>query len=173
MAITITRTPWIDDDGTGTTGTVINNAEKQTIYNQIDAALAVIAPYGYWVDVPFNAANFSGYGGMTWTVAGSNVPVNHYTITGKTMTWSVRVQTSTVGGTLTPYLLLMIPAGATGRLASDGGVHVWAYTAVGNVFAVASIYGGNRQQVVIQNTDATNWVAGDLFLNFTITFELQ
>jgi hypothetical protein len=32
----ITRTPWIDDDGTGTTGTIINNAEKQLLYNQID-----------------------------------------------------------------------------------------------------------------------------------------
>jgi len=43
MAVTITRTNWIDDDGSGTTGTVINNAEKTTIYNQIDAALAQLA----------------------------------------------------------------------------------------------------------------------------------
>jgi hypothetical protein len=42
MAVTITRTAWIDDDGTGTSGTVINNAEKTTIYNQIDAALALV-----------------------------------------------------------------------------------------------------------------------------------
>jgi hypothetical protein len=41
---TITRTPWIDDDGSGTTGTVINNAEKTTLYNQIDAALAAVSP---------------------------------------------------------------------------------------------------------------------------------
>ena len=33
---TITRTPWIDDDGTGTTGTVLNNAVKTELYNQID-----------------------------------------------------------------------------------------------------------------------------------------
>lgn len=36
----ITRTPFIDDDGSGTTGTVWNNAEKQILYNQIDAALS-------------------------------------------------------------------------------------------------------------------------------------
>src|SRR4029450_4583277 len=35
----ITRTPWTDDDGTGTTGTIINNAEQTLPYNQIDAAL--------------------------------------------------------------------------------------------------------------------------------------
>ena len=42
MAVTITRSPWIDDDGTGTTGTVINNAVKTDLYNQIDAALAKV-----------------------------------------------------------------------------------------------------------------------------------
>jgi hypothetical protein len=40
MATTIVRTPWIDDDGSGTTGTVLNNAIKTELYNQIDAALA-------------------------------------------------------------------------------------------------------------------------------------
>lgn len=33
----ITRTAWTDDDGSGTTGTVINNAEKTALYDQIDA----------------------------------------------------------------------------------------------------------------------------------------
>lgn len=43
MAVTITRTAWIDDDGSGTTGTVINNSEKTALYNQIDGALAKVA----------------------------------------------------------------------------------------------------------------------------------
>jgi hypothetical protein len=43
MAVTIVRTNWIDDDGTGTTGTVINNAVKTSIYNEIDGALAKVA----------------------------------------------------------------------------------------------------------------------------------
>ena len=43
MSVTITRTAWIDDDGTGTTGTVLNNAVKTSIYNEIDAALAKVA----------------------------------------------------------------------------------------------------------------------------------
>ncbi|HEV8445441.1 MAG TPA: hypothetical protein VGQ44_01430 [Gemmatimonadaceae bacterium] len=37
----ITRTAWIDDDGSGTTGTVLNNAVKTELYNQIDAALSI------------------------------------------------------------------------------------------------------------------------------------
>jgi hypothetical protein len=39
---TIARTPMIDDDGSGTTGTVINAAWKTELYDQIDAALALI-----------------------------------------------------------------------------------------------------------------------------------
>jgi hypothetical protein len=42
MAVTITRSAWIDDDGTGTTGTVINNAVKTSLYNEIDTALAKV-----------------------------------------------------------------------------------------------------------------------------------
>ena len=33
----ITRTAMIDDDGIGTTGTILNNAWKQELYGQIDA----------------------------------------------------------------------------------------------------------------------------------------
>lgn len=40
----ITRTAWTDDDGSGTTGTVINNAVKTELYDQIDAALAAGLP---------------------------------------------------------------------------------------------------------------------------------
>lgn len=34
----ITRTAWTDDSGAGTDGTIINNSEKTTLYNQIDDA---------------------------------------------------------------------------------------------------------------------------------------
>ena len=43
----ITRTPIVDDSGGGTDGTVIDNAWKQELYNQIDA-FALMAP---WTEV--------------------------------------------------------------------------------------------------------------------------
>ena len=54
----ISRTAWIDDDGSGQTGTVINNAEKTLLYNQIDAALAPLsAPVtGSWTPVDASGA---------------------------------------------------------------------------------------------------------------------
>jgi hypothetical protein len=36
----ITRTPMVDDDGSGTTGTILNNAWKQELYGQIDGLFA-------------------------------------------------------------------------------------------------------------------------------------
>jgi hypothetical protein len=56
----ITRTPIIDDDGTGTTGTVIDNAWKTELYNQIDAAAAAGGPtYGSWTPIDASAGALS------------------------------------------------------------------------------------------------------------------
>lgn len=41
---TIARTPIIDDDGTGTTGTVVDNAWKQELYDQIDGLGTSLTP---------------------------------------------------------------------------------------------------------------------------------
>jgi hypothetical protein len=45
MAV-ITRTPIVDDDGSGTTGTILDNAWKQELYAQIDALAAALGSGG-------------------------------------------------------------------------------------------------------------------------------
>lgn len=72
----ITRTPMIDDDGSGTTGTIINNAWKQELYSQIDAA---------------------GQGAfLTWSAAGAGpigaLGTGYYIITGSICFLTVRLQ---------------------------------------------------------------------------------
>ena len=57
----ITRTVMVDDDGTGTTGTVLNNAWLQTIYNQIDGVSTV--EYGTFTPHDASAA------GLTFSTA--------------------------------------------------------------------------------------------------------
>ena len=52
----------IDDDGSGTTGTVINNAWKQELYNQIDGALAGGWPGGTAGQLPFPATQVPSSG---------------------------------------------------------------------------------------------------------------
>lgn len=49
----ITRTPMVDDDGDGTTGTILNNAWKQELYSQIDG---VVGREGTWTAVDASGA---------------------------------------------------------------------------------------------------------------------
>jgi len=88
----ITRTAMIDDDGSGTTGTVLNNAWKQELYGQIDAFV------GPWIDVAFNAANFTASSGGTWTVTAPSVGRYSYAIVGTTLLVQVYITGTTIGG---------------------------------------------------------------------------
>jgi hypothetical protein len=51
----ITRTAMIDDDGSGTTGTIINNAWKTELYNQIDGAVGGYSE-GAWTPTDLSGA---------------------------------------------------------------------------------------------------------------------
>jgi hypothetical protein len=64
---------------------------------------------GEWIDIPFNAANFVGFGGMTWTVAAGNVLTNAYALVGKTMYWSLFLAGTTLGGTPSSQLFVTAP----------------------------------------------------------------
>jgi hypothetical protein len=59
----ITRTPMVDDDGSGEVGTVLNNAWKQELYNQIDA---LVSGAGGSADVITSAT-----GGSSGAIAGT------------------------------------------------------------------------------------------------------
>ena len=102
----ITRTPMVDDDGTGTTGTVINNAWKQELYNQIDAALPAATT---WTTVPYSASNFSASSG-TWTVGAPNVTTFEYVVMGKVMIINFYIASTSVSAT-PATLRILIPGG--------------------------------------------------------------
>jgi hypothetical protein len=59
--------------------------------------------------VPFSATNFTGGGGMTWTVTAPNMIRNSYTLIGKTVIWMVMITSSVLGGTPSGQLLLTVP----------------------------------------------------------------
>jgi hypothetical protein len=113
----IARTPWIDDDGSGTTGTVINNAEKTLLYNQIDAAIGAAGAVGAPVNVPFSAANFTTpTAGATWVVSAATYS---YIVIGKAVFVTLLIEsTGTITGApvrlyvaLPPALVPTQPAG--------------------------------------------------------------
>src|SRR4249920_1015349 len=106
----ITRTPIIDDDGTGTTGTVIDNAWKTELYNQIDGGIG-----GGWTNVPFNAADYSAAAPMVWTVGAAAIIRNRYTIVNKILVWSFYLSwfsgANVLSGSPSPTLNIKLPAG--------------------------------------------------------------
>ena len=57
----ITRTPIVDDDGSGKTGTVLNNSWKQELYGQIDAFVPPV--YGTWTPTDQSGAGLVMTGG--------------------------------------------------------------------------------------------------------------
>lgn len=92
-----------DDDGTGTTGTIIDLALFNSVRDYIGAA---------WTAVTYAAGNHTGSGTLTWTVASGDQVVYAYIVIGKTLTLSWHITTSTVAGTGTE-LRLAVPVGFT------------------------------------------------------------
>lgn len=88
---------------TAADGTIWNKAAVDALMDAIDAAL------GTFVDVPFNAANFTGGAGV-WTLEAGDVIINRYKVVDKVMTWWVQIGTASVGGA-TPVLRIAAPAG--------------------------------------------------------------
>lgn len=94
-----------DDDGSNTTGTVLNNTN---VWTPIQSYIG-----GAWVSQSFNAGNFTPDTG-TWTVASGDASTNDYIVIGKTMIWNLSVATSTVASNPVE-LRCTIPAGATAQ----------------------------------------------------------
>jgi hypothetical protein len=99
----------IDDDGSGTTGTIINAAWKSELYDQVDAALVAIAPVG-----PFTLADTSGAGLALSTSVG-----NYVVIGGRLVVLQAQV---------------IYPVTSNGLAAKLGGLPVTAQGGHGGVF---------------------------------------
>jgi len=124
-------------------------------------------PIGHWIDVPFNAANFSGQGGLVWTVTGAQVTLNRYTLVGKTLVWTLRVENSTLSGTMTTALSLQVPSPYTlARLPLN---LVYVYQTAG---AVATLMASDSTTLGLTRVDAATYSAGGFYLRGTITLEI-
>lgn len=104
-----------DDDGSNTTGTVINNTN---VWTPIQSYIG-----GAWTDVSFSAGNFTANNSMTWTVASGDQIAYAYLEVGKTMFLSVRLHTTTVGGTPSSELRVAVPNSRTIQSYGQGAFH--------------------------------------------------
>jgi hypothetical protein len=104
----INRTVMIDDDLTGMTGTVPNNAWLQELYGQIDAADATATADQPWITMPV--------GPMNWRLANGTAiaptpvaPTNAYRFIGRTaVVWVGYFETINVPAATT-YLQFTVP----------------------------------------------------------------
>jgi hypothetical protein len=99
----------VDDDGTGTVGTVWDKGQVKTvILDPVDAALATV---GKWIDVPYAAGNFGSDQGAVWFMGSGSMPVNHYVLDNKRLSWNFVSVGFTLGNSLAKELRLVLPAG--------------------------------------------------------------
>jgi hypothetical protein len=159
----ITRSVWTDDDGTGTTGTVLNNSELQKIYGNIDALV------GTWQNEPFSGSHFGAVAPMVWTLDPSAVLRNRYVIIGKTLFWALHISWYSGGnvlaGTPSPTLRMTLPGGVSAKTEGSG-AQFKLLDQVGGVAGVA-VFGGlglsasTGTSVTIAKAGAGNFALSD------------
>jgi hypothetical protein len=125
-----------------------------------------------WQSVTFNAAHYTGSGGMTWTVASGNVAVFRYMLIGKTMFVMGVFNTTSVTAPLGTMLKVRIPGGYTAanqmrdtNQATD--------SAVGTASQVRVDAGSTTIDIMRQ--DGANWTAaaGTTSVRVHTFFEVQ
>jgi hypothetical protein len=181
MAVTIVRTSWIDDDGTGTTGTVINNAVKTALYNDIDGALTkipadtqatIFAPtgtVGKWIDVPFAAGDFTTpTGGATFVVTSAGVWA--YTLIGKLVVLSLTIASTGTTTGAPVRLQVQLPAAIAAVSRPQQGVP-FIYN-VGGVSGTGLCSFQGSKLDLLRDVLGTPYGAGGVYLYVTLSFSI-
>jgi hypothetical protein len=106
-----------DDDGSGTTGTILDQALFNSVRDYIGAA---------WTDVTYSSGNFTASGSMTWTVGSGDQACYRWVEVGKTMVVALFLNATSVGGSTDAELRVAVPnsrtIGTTGHSYAGCGV---------------------------------------------------
>jgi hypothetical protein len=162
----ITRTPIIDDDGTGRSGTVIDNAWKQELYNQIDA---LSGASGLWTARAFNAANYSVEAPLTWTPTSAQVYFDRYTYVGNTLLWALKLADITLGGSAAGYVKAIVPGTRMPRHQADYAVAA-GYS--NGAYAIQKLTAFTAGHIWIRRVDLSPIQPGVFFVDFFVTLEV-
>ena len=111
-----------------------------------------------WIDIPFNAGNFTGNGSMTWTVAEADVKYLKSVTLGKLCVVAFDIVTTTVGGTPSNILRMDIPLTAAGDSSLAFINPLWRIDDGTSGLGVMSLTGGtSRINFFVDGTTATAW----------------
>ncbi len=146
MAVpTIGRTAIMDDDGTRSTGTIINNTWKTEFYGQIDALIAVLYKEGSWTPVlKFGGASV----GITYTTQ-SGV----YRQVGNAVLAACSITLSAKGSSTGAVTITGLPV-AVGALEHTTKAFTVSVGAVDDI-AFAYVAPGATSVQLLKNTDAS------------------
>jgi hypothetical protein len=148
-------------------GTVVNNAWKQELYDQIDGITETA-----WTAVPFNSSNFSALAPGVWTVvAGNQLAYAWQRNPGtKTVLLQVSVSNSTLSGGATSTLYINLPAGVplpAGSLNAP-----LTYFAGAQLCGVVAIDYNVAYLRLLRDFFGTAWpVGGNLYVAFQVTYQ--
>ena len=132
------------------------------------------AKMGDWTSVDYAAGNFTGSGAMTWTVESADQLIYKYTLRGHTLTLSVQLFSTVVGGTLDFELRVAIPGGYTAK-ATTGAVSVpYAYNQGAWLFGWAeTLQNSAYVRLFTAGRGSANWAAGTAHVMFQIDVEIN
>ncbi len=137
-----------DDDGSGSTGTILD----QSLFNSIRDYAGVA-----WTAVTFSAGNFTANNAMTWTVASGDQTAFNYVEHGKTMHVSAYLVTTSVGGTPSSQLRITLPNGRTADKTTTGS---FAGTNNGTAFSgVWESVAGTTYIALFLDANSATWAA--------------
>lgn len=150
-----------DDDGSGTTGTILDQSFFNSVRDYIGTA---------WTTPTFASGDYTASGSMTWTLASGDVALHKYIVSGKTVHWHLVLTTTTVGGTPSTGLRVALPAGLT-LTGSSRGVH-W-YLDNGTEGFGGYVVNGSYVEF-FKSSSASNWTAStnNTSIYASITFEI-
>lgn len=156
----------IDDDGSGTKGSVWNkSAIDQVVLTPVQNELDALGPIGVYADVPFSAIN---YGNMT--VGAGNVITHSFAVTHKVMTLTVRLDNVTATGASS--LVVLLPIGYVSTRSSIGAAFVFmpgVASEVGFVRLASDVF---TDRVSVYRPSLAAFPAGPVSMWFTISIFL-
>jgi hypothetical protein len=126
---------------------------------------------GAWMDVPFDAANFSATSGMVWTVT-PPVFQNRVSRIGNTVTWSGVIAASTLSGTPSAQIVLKAPTKAKGYASGIARV-INSAPPVMTFISVSPGGAGQPGYVAIALPGSAPFALGTLQVYFTVQYEVE
>jgi hypothetical protein len=153
----------VDDDGTGTVGTIWDKGQVKTvILDPVDAALATV---GKWIDQAYVAASYGSGGGGTWQMGTGSMPVNHYIVDNKRLSWNMVTVGFALTGAITE-LRVALPGGLSAPKTYDGMTVPVCIDGAGP--QQCAVYVGGATWVSITKANNTAFTGPTLTLHFSI-----